>query len=759
MKKAFLMLLVVSISGMAQTTGSWKGYFSYTDINDISQSATAFYAAAENAVFSKNLGTNAVSTINTIDGISGQTITAMYHSSSFNKTLLGYDTGLMIVINNSDGSILNVVDIINRQLPPNLKRVNHFEEHEGILYISCDFGIVEYNLNTLLFGDTFFIGNGGAELATRQTAVLGNQIFAATANGIRRAALSNPNLIDFAQWTTITPGNWTHMERFGSELLAATATGQLFRYNGSNFNVFTQLPAPPSDVRATDTHLIITTPGVVQIYNTTLGITGQVTAAQLSPNVLTLTKATVIGDSVYIGTRQEGVYVSVLNSNVFENITPDGPLRNNIWSINASPAGLYATYGGYTIDFVPNEDFFGISKYDGSSWLNIPYDEVHAPGKTARNLVRTVVNPNNPAQVYVASYHDGLLKFENDVLVTQFDESNSGLESLVFTPDPTYRSVRVELGAFDRNGTLWMSNNQIENGIKALRPDGAWQSYNTENILSGAARIGRMIIDKNGTKWMTTYSDGVVAFNENGNIFKKLTTGPDQGNLPSVLSWSLAIDNNNQLWIGTYRGLRVLSSVDRFQQTSQMIANPIIIIEDDVPQELLFEQFITDIAVDGANNKWIGTGDSGVFLVSPNGRETLFRFTTDNSPLPSNQVNDIEINGETGEVFIATAKGMVSFKGTATEGADSLSDVFVYPNPVRPEFEGTVKVSGLTDKANVKITDIGGSLVHEEIAQGGTIEWDTRAFGKYRVASGVYMIFISTEDGAETTVKKVMIIR
>ena len=173
----------------------------------------------------------------------------------------------------------------------------------------------------------------------------------------------------------------------------------------------------------------------------------------------------------------------------------------------------------------------------------------------------------------------------------------------------------------------------------------------------------------------------------------------------------------------------------------------------------LYEQFITDIVVDGANNKWIGTADSGVFMVSPNGQETKYHFTINNSPLPSNVINDIDINSTTGEVFIATAKGLVSFKGVATSASEDLSNAYVYPNPVRPEYEGTVKIAGLINKANVKITDIAGNLVYEATSEGGTLEWDTTAFGKYKVASGVYMIFISAQDGLETKVKKVMIIR
>jgi hypothetical protein len=294
-----------------------------------------------------------------------------------------------------------------------------------------------------------------------------------------------------------------------------------------------------------------------------------------------------------------------------------------------------------------------------------------------------------------------------------------------------------------------------------LKTNGQWQSYAMDVILESAIdnNFGTIAIDKNGTKWLSTSGDGVIGFNESTSKFKKITTGPDAGNLPISDVRTVAVDARNQLWIGTTKGLRVLPNVGSFQLEDQMTANPIIILDDNLAQELLYEQFITDIAVDGANNKWIGTADSGLFLVSPNGQETKYHFTINNSPLPSNVINDIDINSTTGEVFIATAKGLVSFKGTATSANDDLSNAYVYPNPVRPEYTGTVKIAGLIDRANVKITDIGGNLVYETTSQGGTIEWDTTAFGKYKVASGVYMIFISAQDGVETKVKKVMIIR
>jgi ligand-binding sensor domain-containing protein len=378
----------------------------------------------------------------------------------------------------------------------------------------------------------------------------------------------------------------------------------------------------------------------------------------------------------------------------------------------------------------------------------------------AKSITRIIVNPNNENEVYASSFFSGLLKIENDAPSFLYNDKNSGLETIT-TEGPNYFDVRINGTAFDKSGNLWVTNSRIKNGLKVLKTNGQWQTFPISTVLEDpeATNFSNIAIDKNGTKWISTSSNGVIGFNESSNAFKKMTFGVDAGNLPIADVRSVAVDTKNQLWIGTTKGLRVLSNVGNFQSESQLKASPIIILEDNLAQELLYEQFITSIAVDGANNKWIGTADSGVFMVSPNGQETKYHFTVNNSPLPSNGVNDIKINSATGEVFIATNKGMISFKGIATEANENLNNVYVYPNPVRPEFSGTVKVAGLLDKANIKITDIEGNLVYETISEGGTIEWDTSAFGKYKVASGVYMIFISAQDGGETKVKKVMIIR
>lgn len=763
MKKYFFALLF--LAGLQIVAGQpnqlWKGYFSFNEIKDISQSPTAIFAAAENAIFSENITSHSLKTTTTVDGLSGQTITALYHSATFNRTMVGYDNGLIIVINDADGTMINVVDIINKQLPSNIKKVNHFMEYDGIVYVSCDFGIVQYNLTTLLFGDTYFIGDNGTEIVVSQTAVYNGDLYAATSSGLRRASVTNANLVDFNQWTQIAPGFWTGVELFANELAAMNSNGTVYRYNG-NFALIVQITTSAAvDLRAAGGRLILTTPSQCYVYDESFVNISQVNSALIPEMTAVFTCATTIGDDIYIGTLENGVIkTSIANSSAFESINPNGPSRNNIFAITKMAQDLWAVYGDYTVDYDPNPyRSYGISKYNESGWLNIPYAEVHPPGSQTYDLVSVTVHPSNPEKVFISSYFNGLLEFNGDDF-TIYNETNSGLES-VSPADPPTDNIRIAQSAFDRNGNLWMTNGLLNDPLKVLKTDNTWQSVNMEGILSSVtgARFGRLLIDKNNTKWMCT-TQGLIAYNESATTqFKKITSGTDTGNLPIADVRSVAIDTRNQVWIGTRSGLAVLSSVDRFQSAGQLTANQIIIVENDVATPLMYEQFVTDIAVDGANNKWIGTADSGIFMVSPDGQETIHHFTLSNSPLPSNTINDIDIDGVSGEVFIATSKGMVSFKGTATDASKDLNNVVVYPNPVRPGYAGTVKITGLLDKAHVKIADVTGNLVYETITEGGTIEWDTTAFGKYKVASGVYLIFISAEDGGETKVKKVMIVR
>lgn len=752
--------LLFALYCAAQNNNSelWGSHFSYNNIVDLSQSGSRVYAAADYAMFSKNVLTNELKTITSVDGLKAETITAIHHSNAFNRTLVGNANGLLLVVN-ADNTIMAKVDIIEETtVQPNKKRINHIYEYEGKAYISTNFGIAVFNIGTLEFGDTLYLGPGGAEIPVTQATVQGGYIYAACAiDGLRRGLISDPNLNDYNNWVTYNYSYWIYVATLNDMLVVADYQN-IYRIENGNFvQKYNDGSAFFQDMRAVDGKLCTTTGAYVKIFDEHVSSLFTFNVIPIIPpgERVTFTCATILNGKVYIGTSDKGAYSTFIDEiGAFENITPAGPLRSSIFSLEKTPNNLWAVFGDhdYFLNPYPLEQY-GISKLTPTGWVNIPNNKLF----NANTIVDIIATPANENVLYAASYFDGLIKIENDEGVELYDATPpipNGPETI-----PGGSSVWVNSLAYDREGGLWMTNAFVNKPFKVLKASGDWASYSIENVVQNpqSGLYGKMVIDKNGTKWIPTLNFGLIAFNEK--IDNRFIIMKDNSNLPNSYVRSLAIDNRNQLWIGTARGLRILPSVDRFLTEDELVTNDIIILEDGEARELLYEQQVTAIKVDGANNKWLGTSSAGVFLVSPDGQRTIHHFTILNSPLPSNQINDIAIDAATGEVFFATDKGMVSFKGTSTKASDNLNDVYVFPNPVRPGFEGDVNISGLINRANVKITDIEGNLVHETTSEGGTILWDTRAFGKHKVASGVYMVFITGEDGTETKVKKVMIIR
>ena len=768
----FTSLMMLCFSNLfSQNNLVFKGYFSYNQINAISQSNNKVVVASENALFSKDLSNSEIKTFNTIDGLSGETISTIYFSAALNKTIIGYQNGLIIIVNEADKSIFKAVGIINKQIPENVKKINSFYEKDGIIYASCLFGIVQFNLNNNLFGDTYFLGATTSDYQeVIQTTILNNFIYAVTRNnGIKKGDINNPNLNDYSQWQVFDSGSWNGIGNLNNQIIASNFNNLLYKFTGPTSNIFFSQTSRTKDFRVVDNKLIVTNESSINIFNDLLNPVLQINNTSFGPILPVFSNATIVNNNIYIGTLENGLYeTSLNNSSTFINITPNCPLRNAIFAMNASSSVLWASYGGFSNDYNPyaynplqpnninNVNKYGISRLDDNGWNNSPYASLL--GATAISSIN--VNPKDPNQVYFSSFHSGLLKTNNGIPSILYDQTNSLLSS-VEDVGPPYVSIRINGTAFDKNGNLWVTNTRAKKAIKVLKPDNTWQAISIEPISSqyAANSYGNIVIDKNNTKWIASSFDGIIAYNETGNILKKITSGANSGNLPTFTAKVVSLDNKNQLWIGTINGLRIIPNIDAFLSPGQINTTNIVINENGIGQELFYEQNIKDIVVDGANRKWVGTADSGVFLVSPNGQQTIYHFTPENSPLPSNLILDIDIDPKTGEVYFATDKGMISFRGTATRANENLDNVYVYPNPVRPEYQDTVKVSGLLDRATVKITDIEGSLVFEATSEGGTIEWDTTAFGKYKVATGVYMVFVSSKDGDETKVNKIMIIR
>lgn len=768
----------------------WEAHYSYNNVVDVVSSDEYLYAASENAIFIYDSFNGDIRTVNTVQGLSGQQISTISFSSEYDYLIIGYENGLIEFFDETDNSVITIVDILDKlNITPDNKRINHFFEQDGLIYISTDYGISIYDLERLEFGDTYFIGNGGSQISVKQVTILNDEIFAACQNnnGVKKADALNPNLIDYQQWQTVLGGNFLTINAINDKIYTVRSDNQLIEIDGAQTSTVYSFNSTPLDSEIYNSNIIYTTSSTSLVFNQDIILQNSFVAnSEFSTG---FNAATLIDNSIYIATDSFGVLTTdIVSPETYIEIKPNGPSENSIFRLNNNNGIVWATYGEYNEALNPFPlTSKGISIYHEEEWRNIPFDSMLG----ARELNEIAFNPFNPNETFISSFKDGLLAFDEFQPVILYNQNNSGLESLVLPNNPDFVGIRISASEFDENGLLWLMNSRVDKALKSFNPStGSWQGYSfsdlIEDPLGDEVGFFDMEIDRNGTKWIGSYSNGLIAYNENiPNQPLRNMNSADQNIQPFTRFTALALDDRNQLWIGTTFGLRVLFNTSGFYNDPTPSLSQIIILEDGIPKELLEGQIITDIKVDGSNNKWIGTADSGLFYFSSDGQNTIYHFTTESSPLPSNTINDISLDSDNGIVYIATTRGLLAFNAGGSEPQESLESAFVYPNPVRPEYDllGSnnlndinkgIKVSGLTDNVNIKITDVEGNLVAEAQSRvnfrsssnnynfaidGGTAIWNGKNMVNQVVASGVYLILISDLDSFETKVLKVMIIR
>ncbi|WP_431133383.1 two-component regulator propeller domain-containing protein [Psychroserpens mesophilus] len=792
--RVILFLIITSPVFGQDFSSLWEGHFSYLNITGLSSSEDVLYAASENAVFTFDYNTNEIDKISTIEGLSGGSISSVHHSEDNNLLIIGYNTGLIDIVL-SDNEVLTVIDILNKvTIPPDKKNINHFYEHEGLLYISTDYGISVYDLERLEFGDTYFIGSGGSQITVNQTTIYNGFVYAACSNGngIKQADLLNPNLIDFNQWNTIRSGDFKAIEHVDNKIYAIAFNRAVFDVLVDPFVQIFQYPLLPNDMRSIGSDLIVTTEDAVYVYDSLFNLIATVNndaalGIRFIASTINNQGDIFIGTSGIVNDGKPGrgvLKTSFSNTSAFDEIYPEGPLNNNVFSIKTPPNEIWAVFGGYsrTFNFDGGIRRAGVSHYKNEEWINTPYDSIASVIENPLFLSNIAINPFDNNQVFIGSYWSGLIEFNNEVPTTLYNQANSTL-----TPFAGNFKL-ITSSVFDRNGVLWVLNARNPRPLNKFE-NGEWTSYDFTSIIPVPpfnTNLGftTLVVDNQDNKFAGSFSFGVVGFNENGEGDELISfLSGEENNMPSIYVKALAIDNNGQLWIGTEEGLRILFNPANFFDNP--VINNIVILEEGIPKELLSNQLITTIAVDGSNNKWVGTSDSGLFYFSPDGQQTIFQFTKDNSPLPTNNINEVSIDPSTGKVYIATSNGLLSFSSGGTKPEETLEEAFVYPNPVRPEYNilgsnnlndinNGVKISNITENVNIKITDIEGNLVAEAQSginqrssstnynfaiDGGTAIWNGKNMANNIVATGVYLIFISDLDSFETKILKLLIVR
>ena len=461
-----------------------------------------------------------------------------------------------------------------------------------------------------------------------------------------------------------------------------------------------------------------------------------------------------------------------------EGIVIDSPVRNYSYKLNMQGNRLLVAGGNF---YYPETLYTGTAmKYEGGEWTM--FDEkgpLELVGASAYcNVTDVVQDPNDAEHHWLGTMRSGIYEFRNYKLENHYSYDNSPLTSILPNNSNAGNYVRVTALQYDGGGNLWMCNNECDTIVRILKRDGTWRAYYYADI-EGFQTFDNTIFDRRGWAWIQQrrstsqgHKAGLLVVDTNGTIdtqnddrhtFINSFYNQDGARYTPTLFYCATEDADGAMWIGTNSGLFV--SYDPSQVFSpNFILSQVKAARNDgtgLADYVLNEVGVKCIATDGGNRKWIGTSDNGVYLLSADCQETIKHFTAEETPLISNEINDIAIDGQTGEVFIATSKGLCSYMGDATDPAASMKsdNLKVFPNPVRPEYHGDVHITGLMYNSNVKIVSAAGRLVTEGTSVGGEFSWNCCYNTGRRVASGIYYALCTDEEGNEGACAKILIIK
>ena len=770
-KNGWFLFFFIPFFTFSQTdfSNKWEDFYSYNNVKDFVTTESVVYALSDNAVFTYNLNTLETEKLSSVNGFSGETTSAIHFNTSNRRLIIGYETGLIEVLND-DNSIHISADIVNFNQSGE-KRINHISEQNNKLYISTPFAIVVYDIDKLEFGDTYFIGAASSSVKINQTLIVNNQIYAATENGIYKASLSNPNLIDFNNWELIFNGNFSNITRFNG-VIYTSSSSEIYKIDETNLTLEKTLPTIIKSLKNENQYLTAATETEAYVYNTSL--TEVFKSFTTVTNNYKLNSAQIHNNLLYLNTKEYGILQTPISSQNFTEIHPKGPLSNSIFSMASLNKNIWFVYGGYSSAYVPTGNLKGFSHYNGTDWLNTPFTSAFP----VLDLVNVTIDPTHDNRVFISSFSQtnsgnylsggGLLEVVDDNITTFYTSQNSPLEDL-YPTDPNLITTRINGTVFDSQGNLWVTDALAANKLKKLLPGGNWQSFDLRSLQTNSAQeVNTIQIDKTNSLWIGTRRNGVYVYNENGDRKRALTTEPTKGSLPHANVRAVAVDNNNRIWLGTQSGLVIYNNANGLFDATIYDTEPIIILDDGIPKKLLGDQTINSIVVDGADNKWFGTDNGGVVYTNPNGQNTLASFNKDNSPLPSNKILKISVDTSTGKVFFATDKGVVAYNSNVASFGKELEEVYAYPNPALKNHQ-TITIDGKNGKhlpkgTNVKILDVAGNLVYEtnvvegQQLQGGKVVWNKTNLAGKKVASGIYIVLLANDDASETSSTKIAII-
>jgi len=753
----FLLCCTLFSKAQLQPIGQWREHLSYNRAIQVTPSKDGVFCATPYALFTVDITDNSIERYSKINGLHETGIQTIQWDSAAEKLVVAYTNSNIDILQGSN--IYNIADIKQKTIPAD-KTIYAIFCYQNFAYCCSGLGIIVIDETKYEVKDTYVIGDTGNNIKVSGLTTDGISFYAATDEGLKQAALNAGNLADYRNWQLLSGLNGLPAGACNNALsvqnkIIAQKNDSLFVLNGNTWGLLYTDDWHINNITATENRLLVSQQkgsAARVLVLTNAAVTEKIIS---QPNVLAApAQAITLQNTVWIADTTSGLLA--YSSAVAQRYQPNSPYSTATGEMIVKDNVLWAASGTVTANWTNTFSKNGVYQFSNNQWTN--YNKDNIPALDSLYDIITVAADPKDNSLWAGSFGGGLLHLATDKTIQVFKQTSPLSPS--FTNPNNYFIAGL---AFDNDNNLWIADYGTTQNIAVKKADGSWNKFFVPFSINNNA-VSQIVIDDFNQKWIVSPGNGLICFNTGQTIdntgddqWKFYTTGSGAGNLPSSNVLCIAKDKNSFIWVGTSNGIGVVQCPQQIFTSQGCDAVLPVVQQDNFAGYLFGDEMVQTIAVDGADRKWVGT-KNGVWLLSSDGSSIIYRFTEDNSPLVNNDVKRIAIDGKTGEVFISTAKGICSFRSTATEGGTANTNVLVFPNPVPPGYGGTIAIRGLVDNAIVKITELDGRLVYQTRALGGQAVWNGKNYKGGNVSTGVYLVLVSDDTRTEKIATKIVFI-
>ena len=759
-----ILVLLFAWHSSAQEIGKWNVYPSYWNATQNMVAGNMVYSLCGNNLLAYDTEDTSVRTFNCLEHLNGVHIACMNYNKQTHTLVLVYTDGGIDLLND-DGSIHYLPDLKEKAIAN--KDVNSIHTEGHMAYLCTGFGYIELDLKEKVLRNTYNLG-----LNTRNLVLLENNVYLGTTKGIYTCPLDK-NKVQKDNWKAISTSNFANLTHFDG-MLWGQAYQKVYSINPTTGKHSVVSQELARFLRNCGDYLIWASEEAICLCTAQK----QITTIKQQNNWHDVSYQ---NGSFWVSQGDEGLHCYTIQSTTLTHkagpIQPNSPKRDLSYRMQWVGNNLLVAGGVNTVDAIYNAPTAMLLKE--GEWTNfqeMPLKEItkQYPNLRLANTTALVQDPQDQTHHFAALHRNGLCEYRDGKFVKFYNSDNSPLRSILPDSANYYNYVPCAGIQYDVDGNLWMLCSETHDIIRILKADGKWTSLHYDEIDS-VSLCDDYLMHSSGLMFLNSRRmerRGFFGFDTSGtldtqrddrHILRSTIINQDGTSYSPDEFYCMTEDLDGRIWCGTNLGVFVIEDATRYFDNDFRFQQIKISRNDGsgLADYLLNGVAISCITVDGANRKWIGTHTDGLYLISADGTEMLHHFTTSDSPLISNTIQCVAVHPTTGVVMIGTDMGLCSYNADATEAAEEMDadDVLVYPNPVKPDYNGTIAVRGLSMDAEVKILSSTGQLVWSGVSAGGTFTWDGRTQKGRRVASGVYHIVANNAEGKKAIVARIVIIR